>query len=420
MKLSHSLFAFFIVMSSSVFAQTELTNELQFEGNKKTKASFLRTILETKKGQPLDSTLLEKDLIRLKRLPSISNATYEVIQLPDNQHKVQFNLEENFTLIPVFNYWTTISTIAYKIGVYEYNLFGRNITMGGFYQNNGYNTFAVNFNAPYLFSNKFGLGLNYLNWKSEEPLHLGEKTANYLYQNTSYELLGSYELNFKNSLKVGFSIFSEKYDYKSGDLGSEIPNQLNVDKRLAKIIYTHENLNYSYFYISGFKSVFNGQYVTSELKSQNNFLIAWNDFLYYKRVGEKGNWANRLRLGLSTNNDSPFAPFALDNNLNLRGVGNIVDRGTGSIVLNTEYRHTFFEKKSIVVQGNGFMDAGTWRNPGGSLSTFADSENINVYTGVGVRIIHKKIFNAILRIDYGYGITKNANRGFVFGIGQYF
>ena len=171
-------------------AQTELINEFQFAGLKKTKASFLRTILETKKVQPLDSTLLEKDLIRLKRLPSISNATYEVIQLPDNQHKVQFNLEENHTLIPVFNYWTTINTTAYKIGVYEYNLFGRNITMGGFYQNNGYNTFAINFNAPYLFSNKFGLGLNYLNWKSEEPLHFAEKTANYLYQNVGFPFLG--------------------------------------------------------------------------------------------------------------------------------------------------------------------------------------------------------------------------------------
>jgi hypothetical protein len=169
--------------------------------------------------------------------------------------------------------------------------------MGGFYQNNGYNTFSLNFNAPYLFSNKFGLGLNYLNWKSEEPLYFGENTANYLYHNTSYELLGSYELNFKNTLKVGLSVFNEKYDHKTGDIEPGVPSQLDVNKRLFKLIYTHENLNYFYFYISGFKSVFNGQFVTSEIKSQNNFLIAWNDFLYYKRVGEKGNWANRLRLG---------------------------------------------------------------------------------------------------------------------------
>lgn len=411
------LFLFYVVL---INAQTDLISELQFEGNKKTKATFLRTILETKKGQLLDSTLIETDLIRLKRLPSISNATYKVIQLPNNQQEVQFHLEENFTLIPVFNYWTTINTTAFKIGVYEYNLFGRNMTFGGFYQNNGFNTFALNFNAPFLFSNKFGLGLNFLNWKSEEPLLFGEQTSNYLYTNSSYELVGSYEINFKNTLKVALSILNDQYDYKSGDTGSEIPNQLNLDKQLIKIIYTHENLDYLYFYVSGFKSVFNGHYITSKVESQNNFLILWNDFLYYKRIGEKGNWANRLRLGLSTNNESPFAPFALDNNINLRGVGNLVDRGTGSIVLNSEYRYTLFERKSIVVQGNGFMDFGTWRKPGKSLSSFLENKNINIYTGLGVRIIHKKIFNAILRIDYGYGITKNANRGFVFGIGQYF
>jgi hypothetical protein len=54
-----------------------------------------------------------------------------------------------------------------------------------------------------------------------------------------------------------------------------------------------------------------------------------------------------LRLGLSTNNESPFAPFSLDNNINLRGVGNAVDRGTGSIVFNTEYRYTLVDKKIL-------------------------------------------------------------------------
>jgi hypothetical protein len=51
--------------------------------------------------------------------------------------------------------------------------------------------------------------------------------------------------------------------------------------------------------------------------------------------------------------------FSLDNNLNLRGVGNIIDRGTGTIVLNSEFRKTFYEKM-VCTQGNAF-DSGTWR-----------------------------------------------------------
>jgi len=67
-----------------------------------------------------------------------------------------------------------------------------------------------------------------------------------------------------------------------------------------------------------------------------------------------------------------------------------------------------------------FIDAGSWRQPGGDFSDFGKSENIRVYPGLGLRFIHKKIYNAIFRIDYGVGITPNATKGLVIGIGQYF
>ena len=110
----------------------------------------------------------------------------------------------------------------------------------------------------------------------------------------------------------------------------------------------------------------------------------------------------------------------MDNNLNIRGVGNVIDRGTAALVLNTEYRHTLFEKDWFVLQGNVFVDGGTWRNPGGDFGDFSDSENLRIYPGLGFRFIHKRIFNTVFRIDYGYGVTRDATNGFVFGIGQYF
>ena len=73
-----------------------------------------------------------------------------------------------------------------------------------------------------------------------------------------------------------------------------------------------------------------------------------------------------------------------------------------------------------MLQGNAFVDAGSWRNPGGDLGDFGDAENLRIYPGCGLRFIHKSIFNAIFRIDYGIGITQDSTSGFVFGIGQYF
>ncbi len=156
---------------------------------------------------------------------------------------------------------------------------------------------------------------------------------------------------------------------------------------------------------------------------QNDFFIAWNDFFYYKRVGEKGNWANRMRFGLSTNENSPFAPFALDNNVNLRGVGILVDRGTGVFVLNSEYRYTVYDKKWLAIQTNIFTDFGSWRNPGNELNDFFEKDNFRIFSGVGLRFISKKVYNATFRIDYGFKVLDNKNKsngGLVFGIGQYF
>ncbi|MDE0599038.1 MAG: outer membrane protein assembly factor, partial [Dokdonia donghaensis] len=97
-----------------------------------------------------------------------------------------------------------------------------------------------------------------------------------------------------------------------------------------------------------------------------------------------------------------------------------IDRGTGVVVLNAEYRQTLADRDWFTIQGVGFVDAGSWRNPGGDFGDFGDDQNLRIYPGLGLRFIHKKIFNATFRVDYGYGITQDATSGIVFGIGQYF
>ena len=420
-KLLIPLLIFYSFIS---FSQKKIILNLEIRGVKKTKISEIQKIIETKKNTVLDSTLLTTDIIRLKRLPAISHAYFQVFHSHENKYNVFINLEENFTLIPEFNLWTTTNNrTAYKFGLYDYNFLGKNIAFGGFYQNNGFNSYGINFKAPTLFSNKWGISLNHQNWKSEEPLYFGDKTANYMYNNVSYEVLALHQINFKNNLQFGINYFKEKYKYLTGDTAPNVPQLLNVNKWLFKTVYTYDNLDYYFQYINGFKSQLYGQYVISENKHQEDFLIFWNDFFYYKRMGKKGNWANRLRVGLSSNIKSPFAPFALDNNVNLRGVGILVDRGTGSIVWNTEYRHTLYDNNWFVLQSNLFTDFGTWRTPGGKLSDFTDSNNIKIYSGVGLRFINKKIFNAVFRVDYAIGIHHNPGEskgGLVFGIGQYF
>lgn len=417
-------FLLFIKLTADVFSQEKQIVAIKIEGAKKTDVLFLKSILSTKEGQQLDSITLKKDIVLLKRLPAISNSHYQVFTADKKGYNVSIHIDENYTLLPNINLWTTTNNqFSYKLGLYDYNFLGKNITFGGFYQNNGFDSYAINFRAPNLFSKKWGMALNHQNWKSEEPLYFGEQSANYLYNNISFEALGLYQINLKNEVNFGVNLFKEKYQYLSGITDPSIPQQLNLNKMLFKMVYAYNSLDYFYQYVSGFKSVLYAQFVFTENDFQNDFYIFWNDFFYYKRIGKKGNWANRLRFGLSSNENTPFAPFALDNNVNLRGVGILVDRGTGSFVLNSEYRHTIYDKNWLAIQTNIFTDLGAWRTPGGRLNDFFKKEIIRIYSGVGLRFISKKIYNATFRLDYGFSVLNHSGQskgGLVFGIGQYF
>jgi outer membrane protein assembly factor BamA len=421
-----SLFRLLSLISLSLFslffcrAQNDTILSLEIKGLESTRLSFIEDIILVQEGQVLDSVALENDIQRLIHLPSIAHAYYQVFFSYGNQYRVFYYVEENFTLIPGVNIWTVGDRLWYWLGVSEYNLLGRNMLLDVFYQNNGKHSYGVNFKAPYLFGSKFGTSVSFKDLISDEPVYFGDVTALYEYKNRSAELLGFYELNFRNVIQAGGSFFREEYTYLSG--GEEVPNKpelLLQNKWLLKLNHEHYNLRQHYQYFSGISNSLNAQAVVTANAEEDPFYIFWNDFKYFERIGMKGNLGARVRLGFSTNNNSPFSPFVVDNHVNVRGVGDRIDRGTGTLLLNVEYRHTFYDNSWGAVQAVGFTDCGSWRTPGGILQDFTQNENIFVHSGAGFRFILKKVYNAIVRIDYGYGLN-NERRGLVLGLGQYF
>ncbi len=410
-----------LLLSCTIYSQ-KIVSKVVVEGNKKTKDAALLKLIRVQPGMAVDSVKMEEDVSRLKRLPSIAHAYFEVRDTNvKDSYEIKYGVEENFTIIPFANIFTSNDDeFAFRVGLQEFNFLGRNMTLGAFFQYDVFSSFGANLRAPFLFSKTFGLSVAYQNLTTQEPVFLDNGTADYRYNNESIEVLGLLNFGSRHQVEAGLNFFTEDYDFLFGATDPNVPQDLVVDKLLFKFIYNYDGIKYYYHYLEGFKSVLNMQYVISNNDALPDFWIGFNDFSYYHRIGPRGNWASRLRLGLASNIETPFAPFAVDNNLNIRGVGNTIDRGTAAIVLNTEYRHTLMDKDWFVLQSNVFIDGGTWRNPGGDFGDFGQSQNLRVYPGVGLRFIHKRIFNAIFRIDYGVGVTQDATRGVVFGIGQYF
>ncbi|MFS4492727.1 POTRA domain-containing protein [Maribacter sp. 2308TA10-17] len=421
------LFLILVFLSSNLFAQEQIVSELNFSGLKKTKENSLRRLLKTKVDGNYDSLLVAKDIERLKRLPSIANATYELSE-EGGKVKLLYKVEENFTIIPGLRIATANDgSFAYRVSVFEFNLLGNNQLLGAFYEKNVFNSYGAFWEHPFLFSDKVGIGLNYQNVTTQEPVFFEEGDKNYRFNSEMFEGNILLNLDFNNEIELGAIYAKEQYLFEEDNQLPNRPTSLQADKLTYKGVYRYVDLDIDYQYFDGITSEFTGQYVNflnGDAPGQeflNSFLSLRNDFIYYKKIKSRGNWATRLRLAAAFgNDDSPFAPFILDNQLNIRGVGNTVDRGTAAIVLNTEYRHTLYEKGWFVVQGNAFIDAGTWRKPGEDFSQLFDGSATRLYPGVGFRLTHKRIFNAVFRLDYGFGIGSEATNGIVFGIGQYF
>lgn len=411
-----------LFLLASLTMSSQILKELTISGLKRTDEQFIRKVIELKEGAPLDSLQIARDILRLKRLEPVASADYTVTSFPDGQCRVDYLIVENFTIIPGFNVYTSQNEeVAWRVSLFDFNFLGQNHIVGGYFLRDIFNSYGVYYEAPFLFNREWGLSVNHTNDTRLEPVFFPENPTDFKYKNNAFEAFAIFQPDFNNRFEFGGSYFEESYRYiEQEDLPRPLITEESGNHYQLRVRHLNTNVNIQYQYLEGreFETILN---LTNEANENlSNFFLGRFNLRYYKRLGERGNFAHRFQGFFATNNDAIFAPFVLDNNLNIRGVGNKVDRGTAGIVLNTEYRHTLYERDWFVIQSNVFVDAGSWRNPGGDLNDLVDPDNIRFHPGLGIRFIHKRIFNAVFRIDYGYGIGNGDARGLVIGVGQYF
>ena len=427
-SISILFFLFFILVSSKVASQNKFKVEsLNFEGLKKTKESFLTRIAKVKPGKETDSITIIADIERLKRIDGIAFADYKVESEGTDGYKITYVIEENFSIIPGVRIGQAADdSFSYRFSVFEFNGLGRNIIFGGFFKKEVFNGFGVYLEHPYLFTNKLGLGVNYIDDSTQQPIFFDpnnvDNNTDFIFTNKGFEAILFYELNFKNRFEFGVRTSGEDYVLlRKGNEGTTNTPQPSIKRTAFKGSHEYVDLNFQYQNVSGFRNLFEVNFFnTSNAFLQTDFIVN-NTTQYFARVGSKGNFATQLQLQFSNPiKNSPFAPLIIDNQLNTRGAGNAEDRGSAIIALNSEYRHTLLEKGWFVLQGNGFIDVSGVQRPEANFNDVFSANTTRVYSGLGVRFIHKYIFNAVLRFDYGVNLNGNGGNGFVFGIGQYF
>ncbi|MEP1035210.1 hypothetical protein [Ekhidna sp.] len=391
---------------------------INYEGLNKTKTVFVDQFLSFRIGDRLDSVKLEATRQQLVNLEMFSDVQFSISNVGSGV-EVTFVFQELFTLLPIFSFGGIEENFWIQIGASEANLAGKGNKLTSYYQYYDRSSFAAHLTFDRIKQSNWGVNVNLIKWSTLEPLFFGGQTVEYEYDNYTFGADVIRHFNFKDRVEIGGAFFTEDYRKFTNGSFEGAPEKVSKKKLLGKATFVWNRVNYFFFYQEGLHNQLNIQTVQS-LNDDPAFYIVFNDLKKFWRSGDKGNFATRLRLGLSSNEVSPFAPFVLDSYLNIRGVGNRVDRGTGAIIFNAEYRHSFIHLEKVAVQGVLFSDSGSWRNPGGDFSDFAEKSNAVIFAGGGLRFIHKRIYNAILRIDYGVNLQEPSISGFVLGIGQYF
>lgn len=418
-------FVLFLLCFTKGFSQGVYTvSGIKFSGTDKIKESFLLKNTHTEVGEVLKLESLEKDLLSLTQLPPIAKCSYSLDTLSLSKVVVTYLIEDAITFIPGFYFGNRGENLWWGAGVKSLNLFKVG-NQASLYYSRVDNEHNVNFfyRVPYLWESRWALGASAYRRGSLEPLFFPFGTYNYRYSIKAVSVAPEFRFTPRHSLILSSSLFKETYDLETDkDLGEvSIPVSKVDEKALFELIHKVSGIRYDYFLLEGMSNRVALQWVRTWSNSYNFFSLT-EEFKKFWEVGTRLNVAVRCKGNISTNNNSPFAPFVLDNDANIRGVGSRALRGTAELVCNIELRQKIFSKGRFAGQVVGFSDMGSWRTPGGSFEDFIDPEIRKFHVGLGVRGVYTRGHNYILRVDYGLETFKwfNGSHGVVVGIGQYF
>ena len=400
-----------------------IVNRVEIRGLDKTKSDYLEPFIQTEVGQTLSMDEVDSDMQTLRNLQIFSSVDSEVITEEDRAI-VLFDVTERVTRIPITNFGGITDNFWFQVGINEYNWLGRGGYFGGFYQFYDRHTFKIFQQLPYLFGQRWGLSYVLGRQATREPAYFQSGTSEFDVDRWEITTAARFEV-FRNldrheSLvwEFGGGYLNETYDQRPG-ASFVYDGETRFDKYFLQTSISYERLKYFYHYLSGIAPTIVFERVQT-IGMDDSFWKVLGQMRVFRRVGKRGNPAMRMRLGISSNDDSPFVPFVLDSYLNVRGSGNRVARGTSEFTVNLEYRHTLIDRKKWAVQGVVFIDNSSWRQAGTPLFDMFLKENTVSFGGGGTRFYLQKIYSFTLRLDYGVNLNDASSKGFVLGVGQYF
>lgn len=408
-------------MCSPLVVKAEPIKSISFQGLTKTKEVYLINQIYCQVGKEFTKEMLKLDeqIIRNLNLFFSVNSTSE---LNDDKSgwDIVFIVQEAKYLYPIFSISGFKSQFKLQAGFNQINFRGRGENIGLVYQYYDRHSISGFYNVLRHSNGKTGHDIALTKYSTIEPLYFQDTTAEFNFDNYNISIGGHYWLRKKLRFGLGGMYMYEEYkqlDTLAFDLGMI---EFSFHKYQIRSFIEYNAVNQDFEFQNGFMNRSYIETIQTVEDNAPNFVKFTNDLYWYKKLRKRGNLAFHNRIGISTNNNSPFSPFVLDGFINVRGVGNRISRGTAEFITNIEYRHSIWRHKWFILQAAIFSDLGTLRQPGETVESMFNYKTLNLFLGSGLRLHSQLFYKVIFRVDYSINPINPDIRGFTFGVGQFF
>lgn len=416
-------FNFYLLANVQMYGQSIV--DIEFQGLKNTKESFLKKIISVKTGDNYDTLSIEESIDFIENLRLFKSVDY-VIKDSIGGKKIVFIIKETNSINPLLGGGKFVDKVWFKVGAEDVNFDGDGSTLGGYYQFFDENSFGVYYSKPYVKNSNYGIGLSVEKLASVEPVYFQKGPVDYIHQSYTYafQLFNHPKPNKKFNIDIEYH--SDQFLYERN-----VDTMDKVTPKLTKVAYERIFINPSYEVekikysrnrdlLSGFSNKI--EIISGIIQSPYDYIAdIENEFCYFAKIGNITNIALRAELELATNHTLPQEAFFIDDQTKIRHSGNRAQRGTAGSTLNFEIRNILLSNESFGIQAVLFADLGAWRPAGGNLTDmFEKTKYQESFVGGGLRIRTPGVRPVTLRFDYGYDFINTKEAGLSFGIGQYF
>jgi outer membrane protein insertion porin family len=414
----------FTLFSQGIYVYAQQIRSISFSGLTITKEDYLRDIISCKENGDFMEKVFQDDIFLLRNLNLFFEVEGTAVTTDSISYDLTFTIREANYIYPIFSIGGFDDQLKLQVGANHINFLGRAQSFGVQYQYYDRHSFSIFHKANRHSNRKTGHELSAAKYSTIEPLYFSnnqgvDTVSSFNFDNYSVSAGGHYWLGRYTNAGIGAAYMYEDY-FQRDNAFSLGATRFNFHKHQLRSHVETNRVQYLFERQSGWKARAYGEWIKTYADFAPSFLKLTLDGTYYRLIGDRGNFAGRFRFGTSSNEFSPFAPFVLDGFINVRGIGNRVERGTAELILNAEYRHSLWIHKYVTLQSTTFFDYGTLREAGQSFNTMFDDENPNLFLGAGLRFNLNVIYNTCIRVDYSVNPFDPSQHGLTFGFGQFF